>query len=98
MSQRKKFYKTKEWKQIRQYVLDRDKAICFFCGKIITSRATVHHKQELNENNYTDWNIALNPDNLVSCHADCHNIHHKRFGYKQTIVNDDLSIDYSQRG
>lgn len=95
---RKQFYKTREWKEVRQFVLQRDKAICFFCGKVITSRPTVHHKQELNETNFTDANIALNPSNLVACHADCHNIHHKRFGYKESIVNDDLSIDYSQRG
>lgn len=98
MEQHKKFYKTKQWREVRQFVIDRDKAICFFCGKVITQRATVHHKQELNEENWLDWNIALNPENLVACHAECHNFHHKRFGYKPSIVNDDLSIDYSQRG
>ena len=95
--QHKKLYKTKEWYQIRNYVLLRDKGICHFCGKIIDKRPTVHHLQELNEENWLDWNIALNPDNLVSCHAECHNEHHERFGYKASIVKDDLSIDYSKR-
>ena len=97
MENHKKLYKTTEWKKVRQYVIDRDRSICYFCHKVIVKKATVHHKEELNENNYTDWNIALNPDNLVACHSDCHNIHHKRFGYKDSIVNDDLSIDYTRR-
>ena len=94
----RKLYKTTEWKKVRQFVIDRDKAICFFCGKLVTSRPTVHHKEELNESNYLDFDIALNPNNLVCCHADCHNIHHERYGYKHSIVNDDLSIDYTKRG
>ena len=83
---------------MRNYVLHRDKGICFFCGRLIDKRPTVHHKDELNEDNVFDWNIALNPDNLVACHADCHNMHHERFGYKHSIVNRDLTIDYSKRG
>lgn len=94
----RKLYKTTEWKQVRRFVIDRDRSICFFCGKLVTRKATVHHKEELNESNYLNFDIALNPNNLVCCHKDCHDIHHKRFGYKSTIVNDDLSIDYTKRG
>ncbi len=94
---RKKIYKTRLWKETRKAVIDRDRAICFFCGKIITKRATVHHIEELNEDNYMDFDIAFNMDNLVACHSYCHDEHHHRFGYKETIVNDDLSIDYSKR-
>lgn len=97
MEKRKKIYKTKLWQEIRAAVLFRDKSICYFCGKVIAKRATVHHLEELNEDNYTDWNIAYNMDNLVACHSYCHDWHHKRFGYKDSIVNDDLSIDYSKR-
>lgn len=97
MDEHKKLYKTTEWKRVREYVLSRDKGICMFCGKVIDKRPTVHHIQELDESNYMNWDIALNPDNLVSAHADCHNIHHGRFGYKGTIVNQDLTIDYSKR-
>lgn len=96
-SERIRFYKSKEWKEVRKYVIARDRDICYFCGKLIGKRATVHHIQELNEDNFMDWDVALNPDNLVACHASCHNEHHQRFGYKKTIVNDDLSIDYSKR-
>ena len=92
-----KLYKTKLWKETRKAVIERDKGICFFCGKLITKRATVHHKEELDETNYTDFDIAFNMDNLVACHSYCHDEHHHRFGYKDTIVNDDLTIDYSRR-
>lgn len=93
----KRIYKTKLWQETRKAVIERDRAICFFCGKIITKRATVHHKEELNEDNYTDFDVAYNMDNLVACHAQCHDYWHERFGYKHGIVNDDLTIDYGKR-
>ena len=96
-SNRKKVYKTKLWQETRKAVIERDRAICFFCGKVIGKRATVHHIEELNEDNYMDFDIAFNMENLVACHADCHNEHHQRFGYKATIVNDDLTINYARR-
>lgn len=97
MENHKKIYKTKLWKQIRLDVISRDRSICYFCGKLVAKRATVHHLEELNEENYTDWDVAFNMDNLVCCHAECHDHHHERFGYKPSIVNFDLSIDYSKR-
>lgn len=94
---REKVYKTARWKKIRQAVIDRDKDICYFCHRLILKRRTIHHLQELNEENWNDEEIAYNLDNLVECHDDCHNIHHKRWGYKESIVNTDLTIDYSKR-
>lgn len=94
---KEKVYKTTRWKKIRQAVIDRDKDICYFCHRLILKRRTIHHLQELNEENWNDEEIAYNLDNLVECHDDCHNIHHKRWGYKESIVNTDLSIDYSKR-
>lgn len=98
MENHKRLYKTAIWQKTRLDVIARDRNICYFCGKVIGKRATVHHIQELNEDNYLDWDIALNPDNLVCCHSACHNEHHERFGYKKSIVNDDLSINYGKRG
>lgn len=95
--QHRKLYKTREWKEVRAFVIDRDRSICYFCHKLIGKRATVHHKQEVNEENWLDPEIALNPENLVACHPSCHNEHHERFGYKHTIVDHDLNIDYSKR-
>lgn len=94
---REKVYKTARWKKIRQAVIDRDKDICYFCHRLILKRRTIHHLQELNEENWNDEEVAYNLDNLVECHADCHDWHHARFGYKASIVNTDLSIDYSKR-
>ena len=94
---REKVYKTARWKKIRQAVIDRDKDICYFCHRLILKRRTIHHLQELNEENWNDEEIAYNLDNLVECHSDCHDIHHQRFGYKESVVNTDLTIDYSKR-
>lgn len=94
---REKVYKTARWKKIRQAVIDRDKDICYFCHRLILKRRTIHHLQELNEENWNDEEVAYNLDNLVECHSDCHDIHHQRFGYKESIVNTDLTIDYSKR-
>lgn len=94
---KEKVYKTARWKKIRQAVIDRDKDICYFCHRLILKRRTIHHLQELNEENWNDEEIAYNLDNLVECHADCHDIHHQRWGYKASVVNTDLTIDYSKR-
>ena len=93
----KQIYKTKLWEETRKAVIERDRAICYFCGKIITGRPTVHHLIELTDENFTDFDIAYNMNNLVTCHADCHNSAHGRFS-KPTIVNPySLEIDYSKR-
>lgn len=93
----KSFYKSKRWQKTRELVILRDKDICWFCGQLILKRRTIHHKQELNEQNINDYDIAYNLDNLVECHDYCHNIHHDRFGYKSTIVDTSLEIDYTKR-
>ena len=89
-------YKNPRWEYLRQQVIKRDRDICYFCGKLILKKRTIHHIVEIDEQNYSDENIAFNLDNLVECHDECHDRHHKRF-YKQSIVNDDLEIDYSKR-
>lgn len=93
----KAFYKSKKWQKTRELVILRDKDICWFCGQLILKRRTIHHKQELNENNINDYDIAYSLDNLVECHDYCHNMHHDRFGYKSTIVDTSLEIDYTKR-
>lgn len=89
-------YKDPRWKRIRQAVIKRDRDICYFCGRLITKRRTIHHLIEIDEHNFSDPMIAFNLDNLVECHADCHDQHHGRFG-KQTMVDKDLNVDYSKR-
>ncbi len=89
-------YKDPRWIECRNAVIKRDRDICYFCGKLILKRRTIHHIIEINEQNYSDPKIAFNLDNLVECHADCHDQHHGRFS-KPSIVNKELDIDYSKR-
>ena len=89
-------YKNPRWQYIRQQVIKRDRDICYFCGKLILKKRTIHHIVEIDEQNYSDENIAFNLDNLVECHSSCHDQYHERFG-KATLVNKDLDIDYSKR-
>lgn len=93
----KKVYHTGRWKKLREYVIFRDKDICYFCGQLVLKHRTIHHKEELNESNWQDESIAYDPKNLVECHDYCHNFHHDRFGFKNTIVDTSLEIDYSKR-
>lgn len=92
-------YKNPRWEKCRQAVIKRDRDICYFCGKLILKRRTVHHIVEIDENNYSDENIAFNLSNLVECHSRCHDIYHERWdnNIKKTLVDDDLNIDYSKR-
>lgn len=92
----KAVYKDPRWEHIRQAVISRDRDICFFCGRIILKKRTIHHLIEIDEHNYKDPDIAFNLDNLVECHNTCHDLYHQRFG-KPSIVDKDLNIDYSKR-
>lgn len=98
-SLKQRFYKSKEWRYLRAVIIERDKWICQYCGEYILDIPEVDHEIELTAENYTDPAISLNPDLLKTMHHHCHDIRHNRFGgkIKHTIVNDDLSIDYSRR-
>ncbi len=71
----KAFYRSKEWSQVRQYVLIRDKYLCRNCG---APAEEVHHIKHLTPDNIWDASVSLNPDNLVSLCRDCHFAVHKR--------------------
>jgi len=70
----KSFYRSKEWKAVRQYVLMRDKYLCCKCGKPANE---VHHKIVLNESNINNKDVILNPNNLISLCKECHFDTHK---------------------
>ncbi|MCR4813286.1 MAG: HNH endonuclease [Lachnospiraceae bacterium] len=70
----RKFYKSKQWISVRDYVLMRDKYLCTKCDK---PAEVVHHVIHLTENNVDTWEISLNPDNLVSLCAECHFNEHR---------------------
>ena len=63
------FYASKEWEQVRRYVLMRDRYLCQKCG---APAQEVHHKVHLSPENIWDVKITLNPDNLMSLCKDCH--------------------------
>lgn len=87
------FYKTKQWiglvSRLKiERVNDNGELICEHCGRPITKKYDCigHHMNELDETNVNDYNISLNPDNIMLIHFKCHNIIHQRFeGFKQNV-------------
>lgn len=82
------FYRSKEWvnllKIIRNERINNEGyIICEHCGKPIVKAYDCigHHKIELTENNVSDYNISLNPDNIALVHHRCHNIIHNKLSY-----------------
>lgn len=87
------FYRSKEWENLLKVLkLERVDAqgniVCAHCGRPITRAYDCigHHVIELTEENYTDANISLNPDNILLVHHKCHNIIHNKLGYAQRQV------------
>lgn len=81
------FYRSKEWESLRRQITlervnDSGDLICEYCHKPIVNayEGICHHKTELNEGNVNDYNISLNPDNIMVVHHKCHNEIHNRFG------------------
>lgn len=81
------FYKSKEWVDLMQVLRierlnENGELICEHCGKPITAKYDCigHHKIALTEQNYTDANISLNPENIALVHHKCHNKIHDRLG------------------
>lgn len=110
------FYKSREWVDLvsllkLERVSDDGILYCEHCGKpIIKAYDCIgHHIKELTETNVNDYEISLNPDNIMLIHHKCHNIIHERWGYerakrvycvygapcsgKRTWVHDNAGID-----
>lgn len=65
----KAFYRSKEWRVVREFCLKRDKYICQNCGE---PAEEVHHIKHLTPQNISDASISLNPNNLKSLCSECH--------------------------
>lgn len=83
----KSFYHTQNWLKLLQRLkterLSKDGILyCEYCHKPILKQYDCigHHKIELNSSNVNDYNISLNPDNVMLVHHACHNKIHERFG------------------
>lgn len=90
---RYEFYKTDEWEDLLKVLkLERVNAqgdiVCEHCKKPIVRKYDCigHHIIELTDENYTDAEISLNPDNIALVHHKCHNIIHNKLGYSQRQV------------
>lgn len=89
------FYRSKEWVNLLQVLKNeridaQGNIICEHCGRPIVRAYDCigHHKTELTEENYTDYNISLNPDNIALVHHKCHNIIHNKLysGNRQVFI------------
>lgn len=81
------FYKSKEWTNLLQTlklerVKEDGKLYCEYCNSEITRKYDCigHHKIVLTQTNVNDYNISLNPNNIMLIHFACHNKIHNRFG------------------
>lgn len=83
------FYRSREWRKLLDTIkyerTDSDgNLICEYCGRPITKAYDCigHHKIELTEENVNDYDISLNPQNIMLVCSKCHNIIHNKFGHK----------------
>lgn len=85
-----KFYKSRKWSSFvdglrNERVTPDGLILCEHCGQPITKAYDCigHHITELTDENVSDVNISLNPDNIKLVHFRCHNAIHNRFqGYQ----------------
>jgi hypothetical protein len=82
------FYQSKDWRKLLDVLkserLDDDgHVVCEYCGKPIVKKYDIigHHKVYLTDDNVNDFNISLNPDNIMLVHHRCHNYIHNKLGY-----------------
>jgi len=89
------FYRSPQWENFRRVITnerinENGVIICEHCGKPIVKAydMILHHVIELTEENYTDANISLNPDNIQLVHHKCHNIIHNKLysGNRQVFI------------
>ena len=87
------FYRSKQWENLlrvlrNERIDSQGNIICAHCGKPIVRAYDCigHHIIELTEENYTDYNISLNPENIALVHHKCHNIiHNKLFSNNRQV-------------
>lgn len=74
----KAFYNTVRWKRVRNIIVEKQHNICGDCH--VNAIYEVHHIKALTKVNVSDFNISINPDNLIGLCRECHNKRHERFG------------------
>lgn len=87
------FYRSKEWEEFRQVVIAERVREDGFIYDEVTEKPIVkaydiilHHKTELTEENVFDYNISLNPENIMIVSHKTHNIIHNKLGYSDKRI------------
>lgn len=83
------FYNSEQWRKLRLSLIaertNKDDGIlyCEYSGAPIINlyEAVAHHKTPLTMDNVNDFNISLNPSNIMLVTHKAHNEIHSRFGY-----------------
>lgn len=88
----KKFYKSKEWRKLREEILKDRGMISDYSHTLITGKAVVDHIIEITPSNYEDESITMGWDNLQLLSFEEHN--RKTFG---TLDKDDFKYDLDNR-
>lgn len=84
---RKEFYKTKAWQDCRNRYFESVGGLCEKCrakGKIKKGEI-VHHSIHLDEENFQDATISLNPANLILVCRECHALEHGAHKCRYTV-------------
>lgn len=89
-----KFYKGRKWQRCRDTYI-KEHPLCERCLKkgIATPGEHVHHIIELDENNYTNPMIALNPDNLETLCYECHREEHQPTNTGKPVTDEGFAFD-----
>lgn len=67
----KPFYQSPQWKDMRQFIYEREHGCCQRCGKFVFGRnAHVHHIVPIKDNEL----LKLDPNNLMLLCSKCHPI------------------------
>lgn len=87
------FYRSDEWRSFRDVVIGermKDDGYVYdeVTGKPIVKAYDIilHHKIELTEDNVHDYNISLNPDNVMIVSHKTHNLIHNKLGHSKREV------------
>jgi hypothetical protein len=82
------FYRSDQWQKFREVVINERTQADGFIYDEVTNKPILkkydiilHHKIHLTEENYTDTDISLNPDNIMVVSHKTHNKIHNKLGY-----------------
>lgn len=82
------FYNSQQWRNVRQQIIDERTSkdgilYCEYSGKPLLQQYDIvaHHKVPLTMENVNDFNVSLNPENIMIVSQQAHNEIHARFGF-----------------